>query len=330
MSDVAAARREVDARAVLLRFLLKPEAPALLFLVALGAFFTIFTGRFLNPDNVESVLGQVVVLGIIALGVNQVVLGGEIDISVGSMLGLCALAAGLVALKTGGVVLPLLAAVGVGAASGALNGALVTLGRVPAIIVTLGMLYGLRGVVLIWSGGTWVTGVSTESRVMGVGSVAGVQTSIIVLLALLAVTAFVSRNTVWGRNVLAVGGNRRAARLAGLPIDRTRFLTFLLVGVYTGIAAMVLLGRVGTVQSNTGQGLELQVVAAIVVGGTSIAGGRGSSLAAITGAVLIGVILNGMVLMGVPGIWQDLVLGALILLAITTDAIRRRVVGGRL
>jgi ribose/xylose/arabinose/galactoside ABC-type transport system permease subunit len=330
MSEVAAAGRGLDVRSLLLRFLLVPEAPALLFLVALAAFFTLSTGRFLNPDNVESVLGQVVVLGIIALAVNQVVLAGEIDISVGSMLGLCALAAGLVAVKTGGVALPLLAAVGVGAAAGALNGVLVTLGRVPAIIVTLGMLYGLRGVVLIWSGGRWVTGVATQSRAMGVGSVGGVQTSIIVLLVLLAVTAFLSRNTVWGRNVLAVGGNRRAARLAGLPIDRTRFSTFVLVGIFTGIAAMVLLGRVGTVQSNTGQGLELQVVAAIVVGGTSIAGGRGSSLAAVTGAVLIGVILNGMVLMGVPGIWQDLVLGALILLAITTDAVRRRVVGGRL
>jgi ribose/xylose/arabinose/galactoside ABC-type transport system permease subunit len=330
MSDAATARRELDVRRLVMRFLLTPEAPALIFLAALGAVFTVSTGRFLNPGNVESVLGQAAVLGIIALAVNQVVLAGEIDISVGSMLGLCALAAGLVAVETGGVILPLLAAVCVGAAAGALNGALVTLGRVPAIIVTLGMLYGLRGVVLIWSGGRWVTGVPAESRALGLGSIGRVHASIIVMLLLLVATAFLSRNTVWGRNVLAVGGNRRASRLAGLPIDRTRFLTFVLVGIFTGIAAMVLLGRVGTVQSNTGQGLELQVVAAIVVGGTSIAGGRGSSLAAVAGAVLIGVILNGMVLMGVPGIWQELVLGGLILLAITTDAVRRRVVGARL
>jgi len=143
------------------------------------------------------------------------------------------------------------------------------------------------------------------------------------------VMTVVNRHTGWGRNVFAVGGNRKAARLAGLPINRTRFLTFLLVGLFVGIAATVFLGRAGTVQSNTGAGLELQVVASVVIGGTSIAGGRGSSLAAVTGAVLIGVILNGMILMRVPGIWQNVVLGGLILLAVSTDSLRRRILGGR-
>jgi ribose/xylose/arabinose/galactoside ABC-type transport system permease subunit len=311
------------------RWLRLREAPALIFLAVLVVFFSVTTGRFLTPDNIESVLGQIAVLGIIALAVNQVVLAGEIDISVGSMLGLCALGAGLVATSAGGVVLPLLAAVAIGVAVGTFNGLLVTLGRVPAIIVTLGMLYALRGVILIWSGGKWVTGVPEESRILGSGSVLGVGAPVLVLFALFALLAFVARQTAWGRDVLAVGGNRRAARLVGLPIDRTRFLTFVLVGLFVGIAAMVYLGRAGTVQSNTGQGLELQVIAAIVVGGTSIAGGRGSSLAAMTGAVLIGVILNGMVLLGVPGIWQDVVLGGLILAAITTDAFHRRLLGAK-
>jgi ribose/xylose/arabinose/galactoside ABC-type transport system permease subunit len=155
----------------------------------------------------------------------------------------------------------------------------------------------------------------------------GLSAPVIVLFGLFAVMEVVGRHSTWGRDVYAVGGNRRAARLAGLPTNRVRFFAFVIVGVFVGIASMIYMGRAGSVQTNTGTGLELQVVAAVVIGGTSISGGRGSSLAALTGAILIGVILNGLVLVGVPGIWQQAVLGALILLAVTTDVVRRRLVG---
>ncbi len=268
-------------------------------------------------------------LGVIALAVNQVILCGEIDISTGSMLGLCAVAAGTVAMSTGGLILPLLTGVAVGALAGAVNGLLVTAGRIPSIIVTLGMLYALRGVILLVTGGTWITGIPDAIRSVGTGTVLGVGYPVIILFVLFLVMELVSRHSTWGRNVFAVGGNRRAARFAGLPIDRTRFLAFVLVGVFVGIASIIYMGRAGSVQTNTGVGLELQVVAAVVIGGTSISGGRGSTLAALTGAVLIGVILNGLILLGVPGIWQDAVLGALILLAVATDVLRRRLIGDK-
>ena len=189
------------------------------------------------------------------------------------------------------------------------------------------MLYALRGVILLVTGGAWITGVPNESRVLGMGNVFGLSAPVIVLFGLFVVMEVVGRHSTWGRDVYAVGGNRRAARLAGLPTNRVRFFAFVLVGVFVGIASMIYMGRAGSVQTNTGTGLELQVVAAVVIGGTSISGGRGSSLAALTGAILIGVILNGLVLVGVPGIWQQAVLGALILLAVTTDVVRRRLVG---
>lgn len=314
--------------AVLRRWFLRPEAPALTFLVLLVAVFSLAVDGFLRAANIESILTQVAVVGIVALAVNQVILCGEIDISTGSMLGLCAVAAGMAATATGGVWLPLLAGIVTGALAGALNGALVTLGRVPAIIVTLGMLYALRGVILLVTGGSFVTGIPQESRILGVGTIAGINTPVIVLFILFAVVALIGAHSTWGRNVYAVGGNRRAARLVGLPINRTRFLAFVMVGVFTGIAATIYMGRAGAVQTTAGAGLELQVIAAVVVGGTSIAGGRGSALAALTGAVLIGVILNGILLMGVPGVWQNFVLGALILLAVSVDAVRRRLLGG--
>jgi ribose/xylose/arabinose/galactoside ABC-type transport system permease subunit len=311
------------------RWMVRPEAPALVFLAVLVVAFTLSSDKFLSGTNLEAIVVSVAVLGTISLAVNQVILCGEIDISTGSMMGLCAVAAGAVATSTGGLILPLLAGVAVGALAGAVNGVLVTLGRIPSIIVTLGMLYALRGVILLVTGGTWITGIPSETRVLGTGSVLGIEYPVFVLLILFVVMELVSRHSTWGRNVFAVGGNRRASRLAGLPIDRVRFLAFMLVGVFVGIASIIYLGRAGSVQTNTGTGLELQVVAAVVIGGTSISGGRGSTLAALTGAVLIGVILNGLILLGVPGIWQDAVLGALILLAVATDVLRRRLLGDK-
>jgi ribose/xylose/arabinose/galactoside ABC-type transport system permease subunit len=311
------------------RFIARPEAPALVFLAVLLVVFSLSSDKFLSGSNFESILTSVAVLGTIALAVNQVILTGEIDISTGSMMGLCAVAAGAVATSTGGLILPLLSGVAVGALAGAVNGLLVTAGRIPSIIVTLGMLYALRGVILLVTGGTWITGIPDEARVLGTGSVLGISVPVLVLLVLFVVMEAVSRHSTWGRNVFAVGGNRRAARFAGLPIERTRFLAFVLVGAFVGIASIIYLGRAGSVQTNTGTGLELQVVAAVVIGGTSIAGGRGSTLAALTGAVIIGVILNGLILLGVPGIWQQGVLGALILLAVATDVLRRRLLGDK-
>jgi ribose/xylose/arabinose/galactoside ABC-type transport system permease subunit len=329
MSEAPYEQRGTSFGEVLRRFMVRPEAPALVFLAVLVAAFTLTSDKFLSATNLEAILVSVAVLGTVALAVNQVILCAEIDISTGSMMGLCAVAAGAVAVSYGGLILPLLAGVGVGALAGAVNGFLVTVGRIPSIIVTLGMLYALRGVILLVTGGTWITGIPESARVLGTGSILGVGYPVILLFVLFLIVELVSRHSTWGRNVFAVGGNRRAARFAGLPINRVRFLAFVLVGVFVGIASVVYLGRAGSVQTNTGTGLELQAVAAVVIGGTSISGGRGSSLAALTGAVLIGVILNGLVLLGVPGIWQQAVLGALILLAVATDVLRRRLVGDK-
>jgi ribose/xylose/arabinose/galactoside ABC-type transport system permease subunit len=329
MSEAPYEQRGTSFGEVLRRFMVRPEAPALVFLAVLVAAFTLTSDKFLSATNLEAILVSVAVLGTVALAVNQVILCGEIDISTGSMMGLCAVAAGAVAVSYGGLILPLLAGVAVGALAGAVNGFLVTVGRIPSIIVTLGMLYALRGVILLVTGGTWITGIPESARVLGTGSILGIGYPVILLFVLFLIVELVSRHSTWGRNVFAVGGNRRAARFAGLPINRVRFLAFVLVGVFVGIASVVYLGRAGSVQTNTGTGLELQAVAAVVIGGTSISGGRGSSLAALTGAVLIGVILNGLVLLGVPGIWQQAVLGALILLAVATDVLRRRLVGDK-
>jgi ribose/xylose/arabinose/galactoside ABC-type transport system permease subunit len=150
---------------------------------------------------------------------------------------------------------------------------------------------------------------------------------ILVFAVVIAVFAVINRHSDWGRNTIAIGGNERAARLIGIPVNRTKLLTFVVAGAAVGLAALVYIGQVGQIQATAATGFELQAIAAVVVGGTSIVGGRGSTYAPVIGAVLIGVITNAMSIAGIPGVLNDLVLGILILLAISTDIIRRRITG---
>jgi ribose/xylose/arabinose/galactoside ABC-type transport system permease subunit len=311
----------VDAR----RLLARPAAPAVAFLALLILIFAVTADGFFTWENARGIVASVAVLGVIAIGVNQVILAGDIDISVGSMLGLCAVVVGAVSTATGGLILPVLGGMAAGAAIGLVNGTLTTKARIPAIIVTLGMLYALRGITLVVTGGDWVTGIPAATRTLGTGTVFGLELSTVILLVVAAIVAAVGRYTAWGRDVHAVGGNRRAARFAGLGVDGVRVRAFVLTGALVGLAATILVGRVGSVTTDAGTGMELQVIAAVVIGGTSIAGGRGSTVAALTGTILIGVFLNGLVLLKVPAVWQNVVLGGLILLAVSTDAVRRRI-----
>lgn len=305
------------------RFLARPEGPSIVFLVLLCLVLSAAVDGFLTSGNIQSILSQASVLGIIALAVNQVILSGEIDISVGSLLAVATFAVGTVAEATGGLLLPLLAGLAVGGAVGALNGALATWARIPSIIVTLGTLSVLRGALLFVAAST-VLSIPSSSRVLGQGSIGGIQLSVLMLLLVFLLFEVLSRHSTWGRDVFANGGNESAARYAGLRVERTKFLAFVLVGLCTGFAATIFLGQIGQIQATAATGFELQVIAAVVIGGTSITGGKGSNAAPLIGAVLIGVILNAMTLLSVPGTLIDLVNGALILLAISTDALRRR------
>jgi ribose/xylose/arabinose/galactoside ABC-type transport system permease subunit len=304
-------------------YLERPEAVSTIFLLALVIALTAVVPGFAAAENLQGIISQIAVTGVVALAVNQVILSGEIDISTGSALGLTAAVAGAVAERTGGVVVPLVCAVLVGVAVGVVNGLLTTWAKVASIIVTLGTMSIIRGGLLDQAGGS-VFNPPTNSRALGTGLV-----PILLLVLVGAAFAMINRHTAWGRNVIAVGGNRRAAELAGVPIARVQLWTFVAVGACVGLGAMIYLGQVGQVQATAGTGFELQVIAAVVVGGTSISGGRGSTIAPIIGATLIGVILNALALLGVAGTWQSFILGVLILLAISAEPLRRRITEAR-
>ncbi len=319
----ATSRGRVVAGSRLTTALGRSEVPSFVFLVVLVACLSVATPGFMTLPNLRGVVEQVVVVSIVALAVNQVIIAGEIDVSTGSLVATCAFVYGNLALAVGGSWLPLAGALVVGAVIGAVNGALATYGRVPSIIVTIGMLFILRGAVLL-AAGAQVLNLDGSSRLFGLGSLAGVPTSIVVLVVLAVAVELLSRGTLFGRNVYAIGGNPRAAHAIGLPVRRVRLLTFVLSGLSCGIAAAVLLGQIGQLQATAATGLELRVVAAVVLGGTSIIGGRGSNAAPVIGAILVGVILNALTLNRVPGTYELLVLGALILAAISVDGIRSR------
>lgn len=180
------------------RVLARPAAPAVVFLAILVVIFGLSAPGFFTFENARGIVASVAVLGVVAVGVNQVILAGDIEISVGSMLGLCAVAVGPVSTSVGGLILPLLAGMAVGAAVGAVNGSLTTFARIPSIIVTLGMLYALRGLTLVITGGDWVTGIPAPTRELGTGMLLGIEVPILLLLAVAAAVAAAGRFTGLG------------------------------------------------------------------------------------------------------------------------------------
>ena len=231
----------------LIKFFSRPETPVLFFLIILTLIISLFTPNFLTIGNLKGILEQVVVISIIAIAVNQVIYSAEIDISTGSLLAVCAFVYGFVAMETGGSWLALLASLLCGFIIGMFNGFLSTYGKVPSIIVTLGMLFILRGALLLSNPGT-VLNLIEPMRFFGMGNIFGVPVSVFCLFAVLLFYYFLSSNTLWGRNIIAIGGNPRAAVTIGLPINRVRMLSFVGSGTMCGFAAAVYLGQAGQIQ----------------------------------------------------------------------------------
>lgn len=300
----------------------RPEAAPAVALAVLAAGLAATARGFAAPDNLLAVLTQVCVVGVVALALNQVILAGEIDVSVGSLLAICAWVFGATA-QEHGPALALAAALAVGAAAGAATGLVVTVARVPSIIATLGMLMVLRGIVLLL-GADGVLLTPEAARGFGVGHLLGAPAPVVILALAFAAVTLLGRETAWGRDVLAVGSSHAAAAAVGLRPGRVVFWTFVATGLGCGLASAVFAGQTGEIQATAGTGFELQCIAAVVLGGTSITGGRGSTVAPLMGALLIGVILNGLTLVGAPAAFEQLALGLLILFAITVDALRAR------
>lgn len=299
--------------------------------IAIGVFWIVLLAvlalrapSFFDPANLRDIAVTNASTLIVAIGMTLVIVGGEIDVSVGSQFAVVSVIAGLLA-KTGiGLPIVALLAACTGALIGSLNGLVVTRLGVPSIVATLAAMAFWRELLRWITQGAWVQGLPPTFQWMGLSQPAG-ECGILLCAALLfAVFVWAMRNLHGGRAIYAVGSRRESARLAGIPVQSVSFGVFLLMGGLTGIAALLDSVRFSQIQSNSGQGLELKAISAVVIGGASISGGKGSLWGTLLGAAVLAVIAPSLTFLGINAFWEKAIQGAIILSAIVLERITAR------
>lgn len=300
----------------------KPEVGVALVILVLAICIAIGNPNFATSANLFNLLRSIAITGIVAVGMTFVLISGELDLSVGSVVALAGVTAFTVAAETSSL-LAIPVGLLTGAAAGLVAGLVVTRVRVNSFIVTLGMLSVARGLALLVTGGLPVDG-PPALQALGQGALGPVPVQVIILLVIAVVGQLVLTRTVFGNQVQAVGDNPEAARLSGIPVARIKVACLVLVGLLAGLAGLIRGAQLGVAEPNAAVGLELSVIAAVIIGGTSLSGGRGSVTGALLGAVLLGLIQNAFVLLHLSNFLQVLSTGLIIILAAAFDRLRVR------
>lgn len=308
---------------------------SLLALVLMVLALSLSTDKFLTVDNSLNVLRQICANLCLSIGMTIIILSGGIDLSVGAVLALSgAVAAGLlkngfsipgtdifVEVTTWGAVL---CGLGMGTLLGWFNGLAITRFKLPPFVATLGMLSIARGLTMLWTGGFPITRLGDGFGYMGTGHLLGMPVPVLISAVLVVVFIILMTRTRFGRHVYAVGGNERAATLSGLNVNRIKLLVYTLGGTLCGVAGLLVTARLDSATPNAGLGYELDSIAAVVIGGTSLNGGRGTILGTVLGCLIIGVLNNGLVLLEVSPFWQQVIKGFVILVAVGLDRMGSR------
>ena len=303
---------------------------SLLALVVMVVALSFASEQFLTVPNLRNILLQISVNLCLSIGMTLIILTGGIDLSVGAILGLsAAMAAGLLkngfALNFAGVQLQftpfgaIIAGILVGLALGWFNGMAITRFKLPPFVATLGMLSIGRGLTMLWTNGFPITALGSTFGFIGAGFLMGVPTAIWISAALVVVFYLFSIHTTLGRYIYAVGGSEKAAAFAGLNVNRIKVWVYTLAGGLAAVGGLILTARLDAADPKAGLGYELDSIAAVVIGGTSLSGGRGSILGTVLGCLIIGVLNNGLVLMEVSPFWQQVIKGGVILAAVAVD-----------
>jgi rhamnose transport system permease protein len=290
----------------------------------LGLTLAIVSPGYFSSENITDLLLANLPVLIVALGMTLVILTGEIDISVGATFAICAVVAGLLAKAGWPVPLAAAGACLAGAAIGSVSGVLVAYARIPSIVVTLAMMTALRDALRWGTQGAWVQDLPPSFQWLGLTQSTYPVAATALTAALVAACAWGLGHTAAGRAIYAIGSNIEAARLAGFNTRRIKWAIFALLGALTGWAAVVNAVRFNQIPSNAGIGLEMKVIASIVVGGAAITGGRGSAIGTLLGVVLLGAIGPALTFLGVNAYWERAIQGAIILAAVAVDALGRR------
>jgi ribose transport system permease protein len=302
----------------------KTIAYRLVAVALIGVGLTLTTGAFLTSANLLNVLRQASLTFLIASGLTLTILTAGLDLSVGANVGLSACLAATVMKSTGSIALGAVAGLGFGAFVGVLNGVMITLLRLPPFIATYGMLWTLNGVTYWFMGGETIHGFAPGFRQLGSGYWLGVPVPIYVMTLFLVVGGIFTRYTTFGHEVYAIGANREAARLSGVPVRARLNLVYVLSGAMAGLSAIVYLARLNSAEADIGEPLTLPAIAAVLVGGTSLFGGAGSLSGTLVGALTLTLVVNGMNLLSVDANWQPLVTGVIIILAVWIDVMTRQ------
>lgn len=293
-----------------------------LILIALLCIAPMLSAAFLSPKNLINVIRQVVVVMLVACGAQYVLLSGNVDLSPGSVLAFSGCLTTIVMLNTQSVLLGVLAGIISGILFGALNGFLTTFFSVPSFIITLATQQAARGFCLILTGGfsVSISAMADQFTWIGQGSIGIVPIPVIIMIIVVFISWFILNKLSYGRYLYATGGNANAARSSGINTKQVVLKTFIFQGLLAGIAGVVLMSRMASGQPNAGDGMEFDAITAVIVGGTSMAGGIGNIYGTVIGAIFIGVLNNIMNLANVNAYWQQIVQGIVIAIAVIIDA----------
>lgn len=305
------------------------EIGVLVVLILILIIMSIASPVFLTPTNLVNVIRQCVEIGIMAIGMTFLIVNGDMDLSIGSAFAVCAMIGGtLFKYELCPPTVAFLVMLLVGLGLGAVNGLLVTRVGIPAFIVTLGTMKIYRSLAYAISGGTSVSVFpesATGSWVWSFGAkINGVPVQIFIMVAMFVIAHILLRKTVYGNRVYATGGNERAARLSGINTKNTRFYAFLIQGLCCAVAAVISLAYLNSVTTTSGEGREMDCIAAVILGGAALSGGRGTIVGSFIGVLIMGIVKNGMVLLSVPVFWQDGFIGLVVILAVLVDSLIHR------
>jgi ribose transport system permease protein len=294
---------------------------ALMILLILVVLISLVSNIFFTPKNLMNVLRQVCVSAILGIGFTIVLASGNIDLSIGSTLGMCGVVMAMLS-KIEGIPFAVVIAVGIllGMAIGALNATIITLFKLPAFIITLAMQSVIKGAMYILARNAPVVGISDSFVWFGQGYVGPIPVPVIVMAIVLFTVWLILNKTVFGRHAIAMGGNLEAARNAGVNIPLIRYGVYIVVGACAAIAGLVMTGRTASGQLSAGSGMEMDAIAAVVIGGTSMAGGAGNVFGSVIGCIIVGVINNSLNLLNVNPNWQIIAKGLLIVIAVLLDS----------
>ncbi len=285
--------------------------------------FSSMSHVFLTERNIVNILQQSSINACIAIGMTLVIISGGIDLSVGPVAALAAVVSASLLMAGFPVPIVLLSALAVGLACGIVNGGLIAYGGLQPFIVTLGTLSLFRALALIYTGGNPVLGLPNEFRRLFTSELFGLPVPVIIVAVLAVAATVLLKKTPLGEYILAVGGNEEAARVSGVPIERTKVLTYMISGGLASLAAIILIARLGAAEPILGNLWELEAIAAAAIGGASLMGGKGSIFGTILGAIVLGAMRNGLTLLNVQAFYQLLATGIIIILAMLVDRLAR-------